>query len=226
MALKKGFVYKMTLWLAPIIYSGISRLLFLTCRVTVYGGERLTALEEKGRPFIAAFWHYSIFYIVHRARGRRWVAMVSASEDGEYISRILQGMGFETVRGSRNRSGISALRGMISAMQQDNLNGAIVADGSQGPARKVQAGVILLAAKTGNPILPVAWAADRYWAFRSWDKTVLPKPFAKISLHHGEPLVVPEKLSSEELESYRLELEKRLNGLYETAWRAGGGDRA
>ncbi len=218
MAVKKGFLSPLLLVVAPPLYSLLSRLLFATCRVTSHGDGYLTELEGKGQPFIAAFWHCAIFYVVHRARGRRWVAMVSASADGEYIARILQGMGYATVRGSRSRSGLSALRGMISAMQQERLNGAIVADGSQGPARRAQAGVILLAGKTGNPILPVAWAADRCWLFRSWDRTVLPKPFARISLHHGEPLPVPEQLDSEALEAYRLELEKRLNGLYAQAW--------
>jgi len=95
----------------------------------------------------------------------------------------------------------------------------IVADGSQGPALKVQAGTILLASKTGSPIVPVVWSADRYIAFRSWDRLSLPKPFAKVDYFYGEPLLVPEKLSSEELESYRDELENRLLDLYNKAWK-------
>ncbi|HIJ78072.1 MAG: lysophospholipid acyltransferase family protein [Desulfobulbaceae bacterium] len=222
MAIKDGWRYRLTLAIAPYIYRIVSRLLFATCRVEDHGGANMAGLEKGGRPFIAAFWHYSIFYVVHRSRGKRWVAMVSASKDGEYISRILQGMGYETVRGSKGKGGLGALRGMVAAVRNKGLNAAIVADGSQGPAREVQAGVILLAAKTGAPILPVAWAADRYLVFRSWDRTVLPKPFAKIKMYYGAPLRVPEKLSAEELEAQRLLLEQRLNELYAKAWQGFG----
>ena len=222
MAIKRGWGYRLTLALAPLIYKIVSRILFATCRAKFSISQGLVALEKSGTPWIAAFWHYSIFYVVHRSRGNRWVAMVSGSSDGEYISRILQGMGYETVRGSKGKGGLGALRGMVSAIRKRKLNGAIVADGSQGPARKVQAGVILLASKTGAPIVPMTWAADRYFVFKSWDRTVLPKPFARIKMYYDEPFLVPEKLSSDELEEYRLILEQQLNDLYQKVWQEFG----
>jgi hypothetical protein len=82
----------------------------------------------------------------------------------------------------------------------------------------MQAGAILLAGKSGAPILPLAVAADRFWAFRSWDRTLLPKPFARLDLWYGEPLTVLEKAGPEEIERCRLEMEQRLNGLYAQAW--------
>ncbi len=147
--------------------------------------------------------------------------MVSASKDGEYIAQVAQLLGHVPVRGSSNRGGVKALRKMIDLLQQGR-NSAIVADGSQGPARKVQAGCILMAGKSGKPIFPMAWAADRCLVFKSWDRTVVPWPFATIFLHHGEPLFVPPSLSSAQIEAYRLELENRLNGLYEEVWREAG----
>lgn len=219
MAVIKNFWYQLSLRLGPLIFQLITRLLFATCRVEDNGIEKLKQCESHGRPFIAAFWHYSIIYIVNisKDKGRRWVAMVSASTDGEYIARILQIMGYETVRGSRTKGGLGALKEMIAWLGK-GYNAAIVADGSKGPARQVQAGVILLACRSGVPILPVVWAADRYIVFRSWDRTVLPKPFSRISMWYGEPLSVPAEIKSEELEQYRLELEKRLNHLYVAAW--------
>jgi lysophospholipid acyltransferase (LPLAT)-like uncharacterized protein len=223
MAVKPGFGQRLALWLVPLVYTMLVRLLFATCRVRVIGEEHRRWCYSRSTPFVAAFWHYSVFAVIElsRNRGKRWAAMVSASDDAEYVARLLERQGGVTVRGSRNRSGVRALKGLIDLMRQ-GYNAAIVADGSQGPPRVMQAGALLLAGKIGAPILPVAVAADRYWAFRSWDRTVLPKPFARLVLCYGEPLTVPAETGAAMIESSRLELEARLNRLYEKAWREVG----
>ncbi len=76
----------------------------------------------------------------------------------------------------------------------------------------------MLASKTGAPVLPLLWSCNRYKRFGSWDGTALPLPFSKIDFFYGEPLLVPPTLTDEQLEEYRLELEKRLNDLYAQAW--------
>ncbi len=217
MAMKKGILYRFSLVAGPLLFTVLSKMLFATCRVVHHGIGNLRKCEEAKTPFIAAFWHYSVFYVIARSAGKPWVAMVSGSRDGEYVARILQRMGYRAVRGSRGKGGLGALKEMMSFMS-NGYNAAIVADGSQGPARVVQAGVILLSSRTGTPILPVAWSADRYWTFSSWDRTVLPRPFSRIDFFYGEPLRVPEKLRSTEIEPSRIELEKRLNDLYGKAW--------
>jgi lysophospholipid acyltransferase (LPLAT)-like uncharacterized protein len=174
-----------------------------------------------GNTGIAAFWHYSFLFLFHYFRGFHAAAMVSASKDGEYIARLAQLLGHVPVRGSSNRGGVKALREMIEQLRQGH-NGAIVADGSQGPARKAQAGCILMASKTGKPIFPVAWAADRVLIFKSWDRTAVPLPFATIVVHHGEPIPVPPSVNAEQVEAYRLELEQSLNRLYAAAWQEVG----
>ena len=68
----------------------------------------------------------------------------------------------------------------------------------------------------------MVWAADRYLRFNSWDRTLVPLPFATVVLHCGEALYVPGQLSAEQTETYRLELEQRLNTLYDTVWQALG----
>ena len=221
MSIKKKAVYKLTLVLAPIVFRMLTSLLFATCRITVEGEERRDRFRQSGLPFIAAFWHYSIIYIIALSAGHPWVCMVSASKDGEYISSILEKLGYKTVRGSTGGGGVRALKGMVKAMQEGR-SAAIVADGSQGPARKAQPGAILLASKTGAPIMPVVWSADRYLIFKSWDRTVLPKPFSRMHLIYGEPMTVPEGISSEQLEQYRRKLETRMNDLYEQCWKRYG----
>jgi len=173
---------------------------------------------DSGRPCIATFWHYSFLFTVFQMRNESGVAMVSASKDGEYLARTLEKFAFETVRGSRNKGGIAALKGLIRYMRR-GYNAAIVADGSQGPARVVQAGSIVLASRVGAPVLPMLWSCKRYIRLNSWDGTAIPYPFSRIDYFYGEPLEVPPKIKAEEIGKYRLILEERLNALYEEAWK-------
>ena len=215
------FWYKCSLVVAPRIVVALIRVWFATCRVRVLGDTEMRDILAHHQTGIAAFWHYSFLYIFYHLRKYSAAVMVSASRDGEYIARVAKLMGHVPVRGSSNQRGFRALREMIELMSQ-GYNAGIVADGSQGPARKVQAGCILMASKSGRPIFPMVWAADRYLRFNSWDRTLVPLPFATIVLHHGEPLYVPGQLSSEQIEAYRLELEHRLNTLYQAVWQALG----
>jgi len=214
---REGLFYRFSLWIVPLFFRLLSFVLFATCRVQRRGHEHFTGFAGAGTPFIVSFWHYGVIYIVYQARDIPYVAMVSASRDGEYVSRILQSKGFATVRGSRSRGAVSALKGLMKEMARGKT-AVLVADGSQGPARQAQAGTILLASRTGAPIVPVGWAADRCKTFRSWDRTAIPLPFARVVLWYGEPILVPRELQSEELEEYRLRLEQALNALYEKSW--------
>jgi lysophospholipid acyltransferase (LPLAT)-like uncharacterized protein len=209
-------LYRCSLAVVPRLVVGLIKIWFATCRVTLRGDAPMREFVAHDTG-IAAFWHYSFLYFFYYFRNYPAAVMVSASRDGEYIARLAQVMGHVPVRGSSNRGGVKALRTMIDLLQQGR-NSAIVADGSQGPARRAQAGCILMASKSGKPIFPMAWATDRALIFNSWDRTVVPLPFARIALHHGGPLYVPPGLSSVQIEEYRLELEHRLNVLYDAAW--------
>lgn len=143
--------------------------------------------------------------------------MVSASRDGEFVARTAERFGLEAIRGSSNRQGAQALKKLLKAMKAGKHIG-IVADGSQGPARVFQPGAIFLASKTGAPILPMAWAADRYIVFNSWDMTVLPKLFSRIILCYGKPINIPPDLDSEGIEAERLKVEEEMNRIYTQVW--------
>jgi lysophospholipid acyltransferase (LPLAT)-like uncharacterized protein len=214
---QKGLLYRLSLFLVPWFFRLLAFLFFSTCRLERRNYENFQQFANVGSPFIASFWHHGIIYIVHQARKLPYVAMVSPSEDGEYISKILQSKGFETVRGSRSKGGISALKGLVRKIRKGKT-GVLVADGSQGPALKAQPGAILLASYTGVPIVPVGWAASRYITFRSWDKTALPLPFSKIVMLYGEPIYVPKNSDADQVEKFRVKLEKSLNELYVNGW--------
>lgn len=201
----------------PRLIALIMRLWFLTCPVQVHGLEHWRNPKETGQPIIASFWHYSLLYIFYFLRGHSATVMVSASRDGEYVARLAREFNFATARGSRNNKGVEALKGLLRVLKaRDSV--ALVADGSQGPARVAQSGAILLASRTGAPIQPMAWSASRCFTIRSWDRTAVPKPFSRIDYFFGEPITVPPGLRAEGVEEYRLLLERRLNELYREAW--------
>lgn len=211
------FWYKCSLAVAPPVVATLLRGWFATCRLRVRGRERMDAVLRENGAAIAVFWHYSFLYIFYHLRAYSAAVMVSSSRDGEYIARLAERFHHLPVRGSSNQRGFRALREMVEQMRRGSSAG-IVADGSQGPARRAQSGAILMASKSGRPILPMAWATDRSIAINSWDRTLIPKPFATIVLHHGEPLFVPTPVSHAEVEVFRQELETRLNTLYDEVW--------
>ena len=213
-------LYNLSLAVVPRLYVGLTALWFGSCRLEVRGRENLHQSLAHGSA-VVPFWHYSVFYILYHLRKYPGVAMVSASRDGEYIARVAHLLGFETVRGSANRFGVRALKGLVAQVRQGK-NAGIVADGSQGPPLKVQPGAVMLAAKSGAPIMPIVWAVKRYKAFNSWDRTVLPLPFSPMVLEYGRLIQVPPKLNSVLVEEFRREIENQMNEMYTRLWREYG----
>ena len=213
----KGMLNSLLLRVVPKILALGMRLWFLTCKVKIHNPENLVLAGDEKQPLIASFWHYSIAYLFFHVRKYSATVMVSASRDGDYIARLAEEFGFDSVRGSRNKKGFEALKGMLRAVRNGS-NAAIVADGSQGPVRVAQPGAILVASRTGAPVIPIVWSASRYFTIRSWDRTAIPKLFSRIDVFYGEPIYIPAKLKPEEMDEYRIRLEQDLNTLYADAW--------
>ena len=56
-------------------------------------------------------------------------------------------------------------------------------------------------------------AAKPCWRFRSWDRTILAKPFARIAMVFGPPIWAAAAASAAEMEAARQDLEDTLNPL-------------
>jgi hypothetical protein len=76
--------------------------------------------------------------------------------------------------------------------------------------------VALVAALTGLPVAWVAWSTDRAWRFKSWDRFILPKPFARMRYRVEGTVEIPQNASAEEIEAGRWEIERRMNALTAT----------
>ncbi len=214
--IKRKFKAFVKVFLPGLIYS-LLRVWFGSCRIKEHNQHIYNDVVTSGATYVGVAWHYSVVFLLYQVRRYSLAVMVSASGDGDILARVAERFGYKPVRGSRHRKGVSALKAMIKKVEE-GANAGIIADGSQGPPLKAQAGSVLVASKTGNPIVPLAWSASRYFTVKSWDRTAIPFPFSKVDFFYGDPIVVPPDLSQEELETYRLILEEKLLELYKKAW--------
>ena len=165
-------------------------LLFATTRIESVGFENVRQLVSS-RKFIFAIWHSRILLVSYLYKDTDASILVSQSGDGEIIARILQKQGHETIRGSTKKGGLRALAGLIKRLREREKFGVMIPDGPQGPRFKVQPGIIILAKKTGNPILPISYSAGKIKVFSSWDRFILPHPFTTCRVVYGVPIYVP-----------------------------------
>jgi lysophospholipid acyltransferase (LPLAT)-like uncharacterized protein len=155
----------------------------------VDGFSHYEAIVASGRQPIFAFWHGRILPATLFWKHRGIVVITSQNFDGEWIARIIERFGFGTARGSTSRGGARAL----VQLRRDLARGKPVAftlDGPRGPAQVAQPGAAFLAGATAHPILPFHIEADRFWTMGSWDRTQVPKPFSRVAVAIGEPVVV------------------------------------
>jgi len=176
------------------------------------GAEHFDELMRAGRPPILALWHGRILPATLYWRDRGIVAMTSQNFDGEWIARLMARFGYRAARGSTSRGGARALVQMRRELVRSRRSVAFTVDGPRGPARVAQPGAVWLAGATGLPVLPFHIEASRYWSARSWDRGMIPKPFARVSVAIGEPFEVPDT-TAETVEQNRMELEIRLSSL-------------
>lgn len=184
--------------------------LFLFSRVQTIGYETVSRHVDS-RRFIFAFWHSRILLLSHRYKKLNASIMVSNSADGEIIAQVLQRQGHKTVRGSTRKGGLRALIQQINDMRTHQRPGVVIPDGPQGPRHKVKQGVILLAQKTGVPIIPLAYSSKRCKIFNSWDRFMVPYPWTRGVITYGRPMEVPADADAAKISECMTELETELN---------------
>lgn len=167
----------------------VLRLIGFTWRVKRVGGEAFDDMLRRGEPFIVVFWHGEIVPVtwVHRHRGI--APLISRHADGEIIARIVEGLGYRTVRGSTTRGGVRALLETAQRVNEGVTVG-FTPDGPRGPRHVFAPGALIVAQRTGRPIVALGATASRAWRLRSWDRHLVPKPFATVTIRYSEPQYV------------------------------------
>jgi lysophospholipid acyltransferase (LPLAT)-like uncharacterized protein len=157
----------------------------------VVGIEDVEGFWRAGRPVIYIVWHGRLLLVpwlnarMRRTRGARMpTVLASRSRDGEIAARYVARFGLTVVRGSSSRGGGVALRALVAALRR-GVDVALVPDGPRGPREQLQGGVVTLAALTGAPVVPLAVSARPARRLRSWDRFLVPLPFARCVLAFG-----------------------------------------
>jgi len=161
---------------------------------------------------IYIFWHEYILFPLYLRGHCNLSMLLSRRTDAEILSHAAYHLGFDFVRGSTNRGGVSAIRELLRKSRELHLT--ITPDGPRGPRRRLAPGSIFVASKLGLPLVVMGYAYDRPWRVeRAWDRFAIPRPFSRARAVVSGEICIPPKLDRRELEHYRCKIENLLNRL-------------
>jgi lysophospholipid acyltransferase (LPLAT)-like uncharacterized protein len=206
------------------IFYGLTRLFKMSYRFSYAGLENLEAAtkHQSHGGYCLASWHEHALAGVLGQAGINYCFIVSRSKDGEFVDFICRRLGFKTVRGSSSRGG-KAARQALREMVVSGTPVAFTVDGPRGPRKKCKPGILKTASETGSAILPVAAVADRQWVVRkSWDRSKIPKPFAKIVYQFGPLIEIEESYDEAGFEDMLKKIDATLDMTEKTALEALG----
>jgi lysophospholipid acyltransferase (LPLAT)-like uncharacterized protein len=162
------------------------RILARTWRVQEIHQAGGDIVRQRERPVIFCLWHSELLCHMWNFRGLGIVVLISEHGDGEIAARAAASMGYHTIRGSSSRGAERALLALVRAVEE-GAHVAVTPDGPRGPAESFAPGALIAAQRSGAPIVLLRATASRCWRLRSWDRFIIPKPFARVTIVVGAP---------------------------------------
>ncbi len=170
---------------APPLFRTLAR----TWRFSYVNWERSEPVRRGVAPYLIVCWHEVILPLLWAHRGLGITIVVSEARDGQYLARFASSLGYQVAEGSSTRGGTRALRGALRAFHEGG-SVCVTPDGPRGPRRVFKGAAIPLAQHGRAAVIPIHAKAERGWRFRSWDRFLLPKPWSKVTVTYGEPILV------------------------------------
>ena len=202
--------------IAAVVYSVI-RLLGPTLRYEVLGWQNAERVHASGKRCIWAFWHRVIIPIVWWHRNKGVVVMNTTAFDGQWTRKVIEWLGFGTAQGSSSRGGLRGLAVMARRLEE-GVDCAFTIDGPRGPRYVAKPGPVMLARKTGCPILVFHIGVERGKTFKkTWDHFLLPAPFSRTVILFAPPIYVPADANAEVMEAKHAEMQKELERVRDIA---------
>lgn len=187
------------------------RLVWRTGRWTVEGAGFPQAIRGAGGAFILAFWHGRLLMMpMAWQRLAPMHMLISAHVDGRLIAGAVRHFDIDSIAGSSNDGGSTALRAMVRWLKSGDCVG-ITPDGPDGPAMRASRGIVAVARLAEVPVIPLAYATQRRRILGTWDRFHLPLPFSRGVFIWGEPIRVEAELDQDGMEERRALIEHRLN---------------
>ncbi len=190
----------------------VLRGLLATVRYRVSGYENARAAAATHGGFVLAIWHEAIMVGLGHDVRRGATALVSPGGDGTFAARLVAPFGVKSVRGSTSRR---AAEGVLGLLKERTPGGAVVVtpDGPRGPRRVPQDGAAYIASRAGIPIVPVGVAVRGRKRLGSWDRFLIPLPFAAARLIYGDPIFLPRDADRETLKTAAADLGLKMAAL-------------
>jgi lysophospholipid acyltransferase (LPLAT)-like uncharacterized protein len=202
--------------IAAAVYSVI-RMLGPTLRFEVLGGQNAERVHAAGHRYILAFWHRVILPSAWWWRKRDIVVLNTTAFDGQWTRKVIEWLGFGTAQGSSSRGGLRGLAVMAKRLEEGK-DCAFTIDGPRGPRYVAKPGPVMLARRTGFPVVVFHIGVDRGITFeKAWDQFLTPKPFARAVVIIAPPIYVAEDADREELEAKHAEMQRELERVRDIA---------
>jgi lysophospholipid acyltransferase (LPLAT)-like uncharacterized protein len=187
-------------------------LLCKSLKVTFKNKEVINNQVNQNRNFVLAFWHGQMLLAWYLHRNKNFTALISKSQDGDLLEKILKHWKYNVIRGSSSNGGEVAL-GIMVDYARNNETVVITPDGPRGPINKMKAGAVITAKKSRTPLILFGIGYKKKRVLKSWDKFEIPKFFSEAKAVYSDPVFVNSDLSFTETSELILNCEQKLNEL-------------
>jgi len=182
-------VHQLTFWQRLMVLFGAATFKLWAHTLRFELSDSLKALILEKPQSLILLWHnrLALALMLFYRYGKRvpLTGLVSASRDGAMLAQIMHAFGIQAARGSSSRRAMSATKELIEALKA-NRSIVITPDGPRGPLYQAKPGIESIASLA--PVRVLHAHASRYWALKSWDKFILPKPFSTVRFDMGDAL--------------------------------------
>jgi len=194
-------------WIIAAVMWFLIWFVYFTCRKKIVNYDIFKKYRNK--PAIFVFWHGRSMMLspIVCLGGMKSYAIASRHKDGRMMAKLQHLFGLRAIYGSSSSGGLEVLRAGVRALRKGDHSLCISPDGPGGPSLRVQEGALYFAKMTGAPIIPCCFSTNHAWLQRRWDRYLLVFPFSKIKCTIGEPMFIDSKISAEDFEKKRKELE-------------------
>jgi lysophospholipid acyltransferase (LPLAT)-like uncharacterized protein len=174
---------------ARIVAAPALRALASSWRIQVHHEERWRPLYQSRQPHVFLLWHEALLPLLWHHREQGIAIVVSEARDGKYLADFATSLGYRALYGSSTRGGARALLGAVRELRAGRAV-AFTPDGPRGPRRELKPGVVAAAQRGSAPVVPLHAESDRAWRLHSWDRLMIPQPFARVWITYGQPFEV------------------------------------
>ncbi len=201
-------------------------LVYATGRVDDSATRELIARHRAGERIVLLMLHQDVFVAPWFLRGLPVCGLAAIGDAGDIIAAAMDSLGHTAVRGGTSerasrRRALGGLREMIrygKARTREGFVMALTPDGSYGPPGACKPGFGLLALETGAELWCIKIRASRALYAPTWDRTMIPLPFAALTAEMSGPFQVAAHTDANALEIIRRNVETRLHELHREAF--------